>query len=169
MVRDVSEDPVYHTIEFNEFLQLLSKQQRSGTNYDSLKDAFSIFDKDDDGYIPVNEMRDILQSLGDKMTDQELDEMMAAADSDQDGFINYEGKHSVRHKGAKILFTKMFSDLSTTLTIFEKVWSWLQKIAVAPRSGSCTIRLYINAIIKRYAIHLKTSSNTRKKPLHTGV
>jgi len=90
MVRDVSEDPVYHTIEFNEFLQLLSKQQRSGTNYDSLKDAFSIFDKDDDGYIPVNEMRDILQSLGDKMTDQELDEMMAAADSDQDGFINYE-------------------------------------------------------------------------------
>ena len=104
MVRDVSEDPVYHTIEFNEFLQLLSKQQRSGTNYDSLKDAFSIFDKDDDGYIPVNEMRDILQSLGDKMTDQELDEMMAAADSDQDGFINYEGKHSVRHKGTKILF-----------------------------------------------------------------
>jgi len=90
MVRDVSEDPVYHTIEFNEFLQLLSKQQRSGTNYDSLKDAFSIFDKDDDGYIPVNEMRDILQSLGDKMTDQELDEMMAAADSDHDGFINYE-------------------------------------------------------------------------------
>ena len=40
MVQEVSEDPVYHTIEFNEFLQLLSKQQRSGTNYDSLKDAF---------------------------------------------------------------------------------------------------------------------------------
>ena len=51
----------------------------------------SIFDKDDDGYIPVQEMRQILQSLGDKMTDQELDEMMAAADSDHDGFINYEG------------------------------------------------------------------------------
>ena len=52
---------------------------------------FSIFDKDDDGFIPVNEMRNILQSLGDKMTDQELDEMMVAADSDHDGFINYEG------------------------------------------------------------------------------
>ena len=128
MVRDVSEDPVYHTIEFNEFLQLLSKQQRSGTNYDSLKDAFSIFDKDDDGYIPVNEMRDILQSLGDKMTDQELDEMMAAADSDQDGFINYEGtKYSVRHKSTRILFQKMFSFLSPTLTFFERVRSWLQK------------------------------------------
>lgn len=53
----------------------------------------SIFDKDDDGYIPVEEMREILQSLGDKMTDQELDEMMAAADSDKDGFINYEGSN----------------------------------------------------------------------------
>ena len=40
MVQDVSEDPVYHTIEFNEFLQLLSKQQRSGTTRDSLTDAF---------------------------------------------------------------------------------------------------------------------------------
>ena len=36
-------------------------------------------------------MRQILQSLGDKMTDQELDEMMETADSDHDGFINYEG------------------------------------------------------------------------------
>ena len=36
-------------------------------------------------------MRNILQSLGDKMTEHELDEMMVAADSDQDGFINYEG------------------------------------------------------------------------------
>jgi len=90
MVQDVSEDPVYHTIEFNEFLQLLSKQQRSGTTRDSLTDAFSIFDKDDDGYIPVHEMREILQSLGDKMTDKELDEMMKAASSDREGFINYD-------------------------------------------------------------------------------
>ena len=35
------------------------------------------------------------------MTDQELDEMMAAADSDQDGFINYEGKLGVRQKKSK--------------------------------------------------------------------
>ena len=40
MVQEVSEDPVYHTIEFNEFLQLLSKQQASGTTRDSLTDAF---------------------------------------------------------------------------------------------------------------------------------
>ena len=40
MVRDVSEDQVYDTIEFNEFLQMMSKQQRFGVNEDSLRDAF---------------------------------------------------------------------------------------------------------------------------------
>ena len=40
MVRDVSEDQVYDTIEFNEFLKMMSKQQRFGLTEDSLKDAF---------------------------------------------------------------------------------------------------------------------------------
>ncbi len=40
MVRDVSEDQIYDTIEFNEFLQMMSKQQRFGLTEDSLKEAF---------------------------------------------------------------------------------------------------------------------------------
>ena len=40
MVRAVSEDQIYDTIEFNEFLQMMSKQQKDGMNEDSLKDAF---------------------------------------------------------------------------------------------------------------------------------
>jgi Ca2+-binding EF-hand superfamily protein len=40
MVRDVSEDHIYDTIEFNEFLQMMSKQQKFGMTEDSLKDAF---------------------------------------------------------------------------------------------------------------------------------
>ena len=53
---------------------------------------FRIFDKDDDGFISVDELRHIMQSLGEKMNDSELDEMIAEADSDNDGLINYEGK-----------------------------------------------------------------------------
>jgi Ca2+-binding EF-hand superfamily protein len=91
MVRDVSEDQIYDTIEFNEFLQMMSKQQRFGMTEDSLKDAFRIFDKDDDGFISVEELRHIMQSLGEKMTDKELEEMVGEADEDKDGLINYEG------------------------------------------------------------------------------
>ncbi len=54
---------------------------------------FRIFDKDDDGFISVDELRHIMQSLGEKMNDSELDEMIAEADSDNDGLINYEGNH----------------------------------------------------------------------------
>ena len=39
MVREVSEDRIYDTIEFNEFLQMMSKQQKNYTQ-DSLRDAF---------------------------------------------------------------------------------------------------------------------------------
>ena len=112
MVRDVSEDKMYDTIEFNEFLQMMSKQQRKGLSQDTLKDAFRyrirvhlellqnhynvskfsrIFDKDDDGFISVEELRSIMKNLGDKMTDEELDEMLDTADTKHDGLINYSG------------------------------------------------------------------------------
>jgi len=90
MVREVSEDHIYDTIEFNEFLQMMSKQQSHSMTEDSLKEAFRIFDKDDDGFISVEELRNIMQNLGEKMTDKELDEMIAEADSDRDGLINYQ-------------------------------------------------------------------------------
>ena len=40
MVREVSEDHIYDTIEFNEFLQMMSKQQSHSMTEDSLKEAF---------------------------------------------------------------------------------------------------------------------------------
>ena len=50
-----------------------------------------IFDKDDDGFISVEELRSIMKNLGDKMTDEELDEMLDTADTKHDGLINYSG------------------------------------------------------------------------------
>ena len=39
-LREVSADAIYDTIEFNEFLQMMSKQQVKLLSKDSLKDAF---------------------------------------------------------------------------------------------------------------------------------
>lgn len=63
-----------------------------GNEY-SLVPAFRIFDKDDDGYITVDELRHIMQSLGEKMAERELDEMVSEADHDRDGLINYDGEY----------------------------------------------------------------------------
>ena len=61
-----------------------------------LHETFRIFDKDDDGFISVDELRHIMQSLGEKLTDNELDDMIGEADSDKDGLINYQG--TILHK-----------------------------------------------------------------------
>ena len=50
-----------------------------------------IFDKDDDGLISVEELRHIMLSFGEKMTEKELDEMITEANCDKDGQIDYEG------------------------------------------------------------------------------
>jgi len=88
MVRSVSEDKLYDTIEFNEFLQMMSKQQSDDINLDSLMEAFKIFDKDDDGYLTVAELRRIMTQLGERMPTRELEEMVREADHDNDGLIN---------------------------------------------------------------------------------
>ena len=40
MVRSVSEDKLYDTIEFNEFLQMMSNQQEDDINMEALVEAF---------------------------------------------------------------------------------------------------------------------------------
>ena len=40
MVRTVSEDKLYNSIEFNEFLQMMSKQEEEDIKEESLAEAF---------------------------------------------------------------------------------------------------------------------------------
>ena len=54
---------------------------------------FRIFDKDDDGLISVDELRHIMLSFGEKMTEKELDEMISEANCDKDGHIDYDGMY----------------------------------------------------------------------------
>lgn len=50
-----------------------------------------MFDKDGNGYITAAELRFVMTNLGEKMTDEEVDEMVKEADKDGDGQIDYEG------------------------------------------------------------------------------
>ncbi|XP_061999478.1 uncharacterized protein LOC133716840 [Rosa rugosa] len=78
------------TIECQEFLDLMAKKMK-GTDFDEqLKEAFRVFDKDQNGFISAAELRHVLTNLGEKLTDEELGEMVREADLDRDGQINYE-------------------------------------------------------------------------------
>jgi len=49
-----------------------------------------VFDRDGNGFISAAELRHVMTNLGEKLTDEEVDEMIREADVDGDGQINYE-------------------------------------------------------------------------------
>jgi len=62
-------------------------QGLSRSMVDSYRQAFTLFDKDGDGFITLNELGTVMRSLGVYPTQLELEEMMEKADADGNGFI----------------------------------------------------------------------------------
>lgn len=54
--------------------------------------AFRVFDRNNDGFISVGELRHVMINLGEKLSDDEYEEMIREADLDKDGLVNFQGK-----------------------------------------------------------------------------
>ena len=76
-----------HAIEFSEFLALMSRQLKCNDSEQELLEAFKVFDKNGDGLISAAELKHVLTSIGEKLTDAEVDEMLREV-SDGSGEIN---------------------------------------------------------------------------------
>lgn len=57
----------------------------------NMEEAFKVFDKDGNGFISEAELRNVMVNLGEKLTDEEVENMIREADVDGDGQINYQG------------------------------------------------------------------------------
>ena len=78
-----------HQIEFSEFLALMSRQLKSNDSEQELLEAFKVFDKNGDGLISAAELKQVLTSIGEKLTDAEVDDMLREV-SDGSGEINIQ-------------------------------------------------------------------------------
>ncbi|ELU36435.1 efhand domain-containing protein [Rhizoctonia solani AG-1 IA] len=78
------------TIDFPEFLTMMARKMKDTDSEEEIKEAFKVFDKDGNGYISAAELRHVMTNLGEKLSDNEVDEMIREADVDGDGQINYE-------------------------------------------------------------------------------
>uniref|UniRef100_A0AAY5L5R3 Calmodulin 1b n=1 Tax=Esox lucius TaxID=8010 RepID=A0AAY5L5R3_ESOLU len=82
------------TIDFPEFLTMMARKMKDTDSEEEIREAFRVFDKDGNGYISAAELRHVMTNLGEKLTDEEVDEMIREADIDGDGQVNYEGKNT---------------------------------------------------------------------------
>ena len=78
------------TIDFPEFLTMMARKMKDTDSEEEIVEAFKVFDKDGNGFISAAELRHVMTNLGEKLTDEEADEMIREADVDGDGQINYE-------------------------------------------------------------------------------
>ncbi|KAI0233027.1 myosin II light chain [Massospora cicadina] len=80
------------SIGFDTFLGILQRPGgfKPAGEIEDFVQAFQVFDKDRTGYISVGELRYVLTSLGDKLTDAEVDELLKGVEISKDGMINYE-------------------------------------------------------------------------------
>lgn len=61
-----------------------------------------VFDKNNDGLISSSELRRVMTNLGEKLSEEEVDDMIKEADMDGDGMVNYNGN--------KIYYSSSFNE-----------------------------------------------------------
>ncbi|KAJ3076191.1 hypothetical protein HDU98_005075 [Podochytrium sp. JEL0797] len=87
-------------IEFPEFLTMMARKLKDGDNAVDIKAAFRMFDPKGTGYISANELRHVLTSMGEKLSKDEVDEMIRDTNADAQGRIQMDDFMRVMLAGA---------------------------------------------------------------------
>jgi len=78
-------------IDFEEFCNVMAPKMKSQAEEEAeLLESFKVFDKNGDGFISAKELQDMMLTLGEKLTNEEVDEMIKEADTNGDGKVDYE-------------------------------------------------------------------------------
>jgi calmodulin len=77
-------------IDFPEFLTMMLRKMNEGDPEKELRDVFMVFDKDQSGTISAEELRNVMRVIGEKLTDQEIEDAIRLADTTGDGEVSYD-------------------------------------------------------------------------------
>ena len=78
------------SVDFKEFLGLMTRKVKDIEVEDELLEAFKVFDKDGNGFITLDELKDIIQRIEDGVQDTDIQDMLTEADEDKDGKLSFE-------------------------------------------------------------------------------
>ena len=77
-------------IDFEEFCGLMVKKMKESEPEEELVEVFKIFDKDGNGKIDIYDLAVVFKELGEKVSDEDLREMIEEHDVDGDKSFNFE-------------------------------------------------------------------------------
>ena len=87
------------TVDFDEFINLLSAKAAVGDSREDLKKVFELFTAGKSKVITIETLRGIAKELSDlNMTESEMKEMILRADSDHDQGVNFEEFYAIMTK-----------------------------------------------------------------------
>ena len=73
-------------IDFDTFVKVAQNfKANNRETEEDIREAFRVFDKDGTGYVSVAELKHAMISLGERLTEEEVDELTREADIDADG------------------------------------------------------------------------------------
>ena len=88
MIKNVDKNSSDGGIDLEEFIGLMVKH---GSNIEEdIAESFKVFDRDGDGLITEDELHITMNNLGEPMNEDEVKAMIAEADLDGDGKINFK-------------------------------------------------------------------------------
>ncbi|KAL7337550.1 putative myosin regulatory light chain cdc4 [Rhodotorula toruloides] len=90
-VADLAQSVGGGEIDYSTFVNILNRPggfDPAGTADEFIR-GFQVFDKDNNGYIGQGELRYVLTSLGEKLSDEEVDELLKGVKVTPEGNINY--------------------------------------------------------------------------------
>ena len=128
MIKSVDKDN-NNEIDFEEFLTLMSSKKPGKDDPDrELKDAFAVFDADGSGTISRSELKKLMKSLGQKLSDAELDAMMDEVDTDGNGEIDFKEFKSMMVRIPLLFFVRLCVVIQVSILIMFfhspiSVWS----------------------------------------------
>ena len=97
MIADIDKDGS-GTIDFEEFLQMMTSKMGERDSREEIMKAFKLFDDDNTGAISLKNLKRVAKELGENLTDEELQEMIDEADRNGDGQIDEEEFYRIMKK-----------------------------------------------------------------------
>ncbi|XP_076442970.1 calmodulin-like [Babylonia areolata] len=77
-------------LDYAEFLRVMRRRTLDAETTEQLQEAFRVLDKDGDGYLTVGELRQAMTTRGDRMSQEEVEDMMRQLDLQGHGRVSCE-------------------------------------------------------------------------------